>query len=92
VKGELDFVMPRVAGASYRQLDHWVRQGYLRVQQHGPGSGHARQWPDEEVRVAAVMARLTAAGLPPALAERVARGDYEIGPGVFVLVDPERVT
>jgi hypothetical protein len=32
------------------------------------------------------MARLVAAGLPPALAERVARGEREIAPGVKVLV------
>ena len=89
MKGELDVVMPRAGGASYRQLDYWARKGYLQVTQD-PGSGRAREWPDEEIRVASVMARLTAAGLPPATAVQVARGQTEIGPGVFVLVDPER--
>lgn len=96
MKGELDYVMPRV-GATYRQLDYWARKGYLRPSQPGKreddyGSGFARRWTDEEIRVAALMARLANAGLPPALAARIARGDHEIGPGVFVLVDPERAT
>lgn len=88
-KGELDYVMPAVGGASYRQLDYWARRGYLRLTQHKPGPGHAREWPDEEIRVARVMARLTVAGFPPALAERVARGDTEVAPGIHILVDPK---
>jgi hypothetical protein len=89
VKGELDYVLPAVPDATYRQLDYWARRGYLRLTQHKPGPGNAREWPDEEIRVAGVMARLAAAGLPPALAERVARGDSEVAPGVHVLVDPK---
>jgi len=72
-------------GATYRQLDHWVRSGYLKPNCAG-GSGFVREWPKGELRVANTMARLVAAGLPPALAARVARGEREIAPGVKVLV------
>ena len=64
----------QIAGISYRQLDFWVRRGYLRPV-HVGGSGTYRQWPDEEVRVAKEMARLVVAGVSPALAARVARGE-----------------
>lgn len=75
-------------GATYRQLDHWARVGWLRPLCGSPGSGSRREWPAGEIEVARVMARLVnGAGLPPALAVRVARGDTEIAPGVWVLVD-----
>ncbi len=74
------------AGLSYRQLDYWARQGYLHPERDGDGSGHARQWSPEELAVAETMARLVAAGIPPATAVRVARGETEIGPGIRVVV------
>ena len=74
-------------GATYRQVDHWARRGYLRV--NSRGHGVLRHWSDEEIRVATVMARLVAAGLTPAAAHTAARGRSRIGPGVYVLVDPE---
>ena len=64
-------------GISYRQLDFWVRQGYLKPT-HGGGSGVPREWPEEEVRVAEAMARLVAAGFRPAVAAKVARGEVEL--------------
>lgn len=73
-------------GCTYRQLDYWVRKGYLRVPNATPGSGSWRTWPRREVVVAEKMARLVAAGIPPAVACRVARGDSEIAPGVRVVV------
>ena len=80
--------LPVIEGPTYRQLDYWARAGYLNVGAYG--SGTMRDWSDEEIRVATVMARLTAAGLTPPAAEKVARGQLELAPGVFVLVDPER--
>ena len=73
-----------LTGATYRQLGYWARMGYLRVP--SPGIGRPREWPAEELRVARVMARLTAASLLPAMAERVARGEAEIAPGIRVEV------
>lgn len=76
--------VPQIDGVTYRQLDYWIRQGYLRVA--AEGSGSCRTWPAAEVRVARIMARLVAAGVRPAAAERIARGGKEIAPGVRVLV------
>ena len=68
-----DAAIPLIEGISYRQLDFWVRRGYLHPV-HAGGSGTYRHWPDEEVRVAKEMARLVAVGIPPSLAVRIARG------------------
>lgn len=74
---------------TYRQLDYWTSQGYLRPDVASPGSGYVRQWPAAERRIAATMARLTAAGIPPKVAHDVARagGRLEIAPGVVVEVN-----
>jgi hypothetical protein len=79
----IDRVMVRT-GATYRQLDHWCRRGYL--MSGTPGTGYPRDWPESEIQVATVMVKLAAAGIPPKVAERVARagGNLEIGPGVWV--------
>jgi DNA-binding transcriptional MerR regulator len=75
-----------IDGASYRQLDYWVRRGYLRPEEATPGTGYARTWAPSELRVAARMARLVAAGLTLAAAEKVARasGPMDLGNGVWV--------
>lgn len=55
-----------------------------------PGSGRARRWSASEVAVIDRMARLTAIGIDPAMAERIARRpgrDIEVAPGVRVSVD-----
>ena len=77
----------RACGISYRQLDYWTRTGYLRPVPMGgenrahptvPSTGHYRDWPAEELRIAREMGRLTAAGLIPEVAHRVARS-YRTG-------------
>jgi hypothetical protein len=80
---------PEIRGATYRQVDYWARAGYLRLgrERDGTGSGYWRIWPDEEVRVARLMARLTGAGFSPAVAHKVARGESQVAAGVYVLVD-----
>jgi hypothetical protein len=61
---------------SYRQLDYWVRNGYLIVNGSKPGSGFARHFtPDDVLRARAFGAMLHAGVVPSALA------------GVDVLVD-----
>ena len=69
--------VPDVPGVTYRQLDFWVRQGYLRPE-HAGGSGVARKWPAEEIRVLERMARLVRGGVVPSVAARVARGEAEL--------------
>lgn len=67
-----------------RQVDHWVRKGYLRPAEPLPGSGNARDWSAEEVRVAERMARLVGAGVALKVAADVARADgpVELAPGI----------
>jgi DNA-binding transcriptional MerR regulator len=36
-------------GASYRQLDHWARRGYIVGQAAGPGHGRQRVWTVEQL-------------------------------------------
>lgn len=43
-------------GATYRQVDHWCRNSWLRVA--AVGSGRSRQWSTQDVFVAWVLARL----------------------------------
>jgi hypothetical protein len=77
-------------GLTYRMLDYWVRQGYIRAPFEGGskgGSGVWRDWPGSELRVAETMARLRAAGLDLEVAAKVARGCSQIAPGVYVLLD-----
>lgn len=62
-----------IRGVTYRQLDHWVRRGYLRPDQPAPGSGNAREWSGDELRVAQLMACLKGAGFAPAAAADYAR-------------------
>lgn len=71
-------------GITYRQMDHWCRQRYLRVDNPDPGSGRRRIFPPEEVRVVSVMARLVKAGLSVEGAHRAARNDGVLAPGVRV--------
>lgn len=64
-------------GITYRQLDHWTRQGWLRAENATPGSGHARVWPPEELMVAGLMRRLTLAGFSASRAAAMARDAVE---------------
>lgn len=57
---------------TYRQLDYWVRRGYLHPV-GGVGHGNPRDWPLSELRVARAMAVLTEAGLTVKAAHDIAR-------------------
>lgn len=80
-------------GATYRQLDHWVRRGWLHPTDPAPGNGYRRDWPHLEMQVAALMRRLTAAGININVAARLARAlagngawTVELGPGLLLTV------
>lgn len=81
----LERVMTRT-GATYRQIDHWCRKGYLLP--GTPGSGFYREWSEKEIQITMLMVKLTAAGIPPKIAEQVARagGNLEIAPGIWIIV------
>lgn len=57
-----------------RQMEHWIKCGYLWPQGEG-GKGHPWWFPEREVTVAVRMGRLTRAGLTASVAAKVARGD-----------------
>lgn len=65
-------------GVSYRRIDFWTRQGYLRPTNPGCGMGHSRDYPPAEVAVADRMGGLVSAGLTLPAAAAVARGDQAV--------------
>jgi len=78
----------REAGLTYRQVDNWIRLGYLRPVDSAPGSGYKREWPVNELRVATSMAYLVKAGLTLSVAHEVAReGKRQLGPGILLDLD-----
>jgi len=69
----------RLAGITYRQVDHWTSVGWLRPPDPSPGSGAQRHYPPAEVVVAYVMGALVRAGVaaePAALAARTAQVEH----------------
>jgi hypothetical protein len=75
-------------GITYRQLNYWVKRGYLRPE-HDGGSGVARRWPAAEAEIARRMSRLISAGIDVAAAAAFARNDWpdgEIAPGIRIEV------
>lgn len=57
-------------GITYRQLDHWCKEGYLRPE---GGTGTQRVWPEREIRIGRMMSRLVAIGIMPNRAAIYAR-------------------
>ncbi|MFC6081031.1 hypothetical protein [Sphaerisporangium aureirubrum] len=70
--------MTMTTGPTYRQVDHWIRQGWLQPHTRG-GSGHPRVWPLTEARIRDLMGRLVTAGLTPAAAADAARLHITLG-------------
>jgi len=64
------------AGITYRQLDHWLRRGYIPAPgttSGETGSGNRRRWTQAEADRVALMASLVGEGLTvPAAAARAA--------------------
>jgi DNA-binding transcriptional MerR regulator len=46
------------AGISYKQGDHWIRQGYVEVQDQNVGQGFPRDITDEEAKQFHMIAQL----------------------------------
>jgi DNA-binding transcriptional MerR regulator len=69
-------------GLTYRQLDFWVRKGYLSAAT--PGSGKRRTWSDDELAIAAHMVRLISCGFTVARAAEIARGRSPHGACTFL--------
>lgn len=64
------------AEITYRQLDYWVRSGYIKpMGEQFPGMGHAREFSWVQVQIATQMARLIKVGFTPVAAARIASPD-----------------
>ncbi|PZF11742.1 hypothetical protein DEI98_06380 [Curtobacterium sp. MCLR17_034] len=61
------------AGISYRQLDVWVRSGYLHPTTTTGEAFADRVWPEDEALIAIEMGRLTRGGFTVSAAARLAR-------------------
>lgn len=78
------------AGITYRQLDHWCRQGYVPGRgATSEGRGVVRHFTAQAERRVMTLARLVRAGLPVAraadLAEPLERdGQVELGDGLVL--------
>jgi hypothetical protein len=75
------------AGVSYRQLDHWIRQGWVPVPDGTPGKGTPRVFTPEAEAVAVAMGDLVTAGCTASaasvLAPQVAAGCGAVRVGRF---------
>lgn len=65
-------------GVSYRRFDHWSRQGWIRSTSPS-GSGHDRDFPESEVRIFEMMAKLIHIGFRPVVAAELARDAVDKG-------------
>lgn len=75
------------AGISYRQLDYWIRKGW--IDGTNPGTGYVRRFAEEDAARVMMMAKLIAAGLHPARAAELCgwlleTGVVRLGPGLLV--------
>lgn len=78
-----DLLLTRAGDISYRQLDYWVRKGYVQPRTPAIGSGSRRDYGADEERVLKVMGRLVnTVGMEPRAAAQIARSaTYEDGCG-----------
>lgn len=80
-------------GITYRQLDYWVRRGYVHPRDRRKNSsGIPREFSDDELAVAARMGRLIDRGFTPKAAARIARvtpGYVHLGKGVHLHLHEE---
>jgi DNA-binding transcriptional MerR regulator len=60
----------RMSGCTHRQIDYWVRMGYVHPDTSNP---RERNWPESETRVVMIMVRLGKANITIEKAARVAR-------------------
>lgn len=82
-----------LSGASYRQIDHWTRRGYLVSHERNPGKGNRHSYSIPEMYVARVLV-VIAGWCEPKTTKRVARrvrgfkwGRLEVVPGVILDLD-----
>lgn len=78
------------AGITYRQLDYWTTQGYLRPDERPDGkqgTGYNRSYPESELDVATRMRLLVDKGLTPRVAAVVARSDERDTEAILMAIE-----
>ena len=80
------------SGISYRQLDFWVRTGYLKTDKRCPGTGVHRHFTEAEARIAGFAIELITAGFATVAAITHARrlvesGPFQLAGGLIVIGD-----
>ena len=91
----------RLAGITYRQLDHWCRSGVVtpaHVTNDGGGSGRHRRFAPDSIRPLATLGRVSrATGAGGFACDHLARiyahhddGLVELTEGVWIMWDPTR--
>lgn len=67
-------------GITYRQLDYWIRSGYVDPKgDHNPGSGNRREFDDTEVEYVRTLALLAKTGMRIESAANLALGLWATG-------------
>jgi len=83
-------------GITYRQLDYWERQGFIRaLPRTAQRSGHHREFTDTECRIARDIRDLLDAGFTLAAAVEVTRRlrespfehTFDLAPGITITID-----
>lgn len=69
---ETGYVLARVPKLTKRQVDYWVREGFVHPEVSTPGQGRTRRWAAREVRVLQYMGMLVRAGFEPWKASYIA--------------------
>lgn len=82
----------RQTGMTFRQIDYWCRQGYLRTENKRTGTGVHRVFSLEEAAVARMMAELVRCGFKPESACKLARGDSDLLRKIQVVLSALRVS
>jgi len=71
----------KATGLTYRQLDHYIRRGYIQMSNPTPGSGVPRLFTGEQLdRIGTIQALIEAGFKPRAAAEIAQSPEYEHGP------------
>lgn len=88
--------LAQASGATARQLDYWIRRGYLIPATLGHGTGRCHEWHPNQVAAAIALNRIVNLRMTPILAARIARAvetgettTIEIAPGI--VIDTARV-
>lgn len=90
----------RKLNVTFRQLDYWVRQGWVSPETEGSSNRSIRYWSKADIEKVTLMARMVHAGIDSAKAAKVAtvlmanpsdktRRSIKVGPGVYIVIESD---